>query len=153
LPQEILKYNTIQEYDFDLVLPLKMSINILLNEQYIISNKIDLSSEQDDIYLKVAQELQDNYTGTSIKYYNSKLIEFIHYSRDYIKQVVIEVEDSNGNIISNGLELLSEQDTIDAIQEDSSVVNTDKKMRILDFFPIYIHWDLDNIDIKYRFTL
>ena len=151
LPANITKHNTIQEYNFDLKMPLKLSINILLNRQYIIDNQIDLQSEQDDLYLQIAQELQDKYTGTDIKYYTSKLIEFIHYSREYIKQVSIEVKDSNNNIISNGLELIPEQDTIYNIQDDGSFSNTEKKINILNYFPIYIHWDLDNINIDYRF--
>ena len=153
LPSSIFKYNTIQKYDFDLVLPLKISISILLNKQYITSNHIDLEEEKDNIQLAVAQDLQDNYTGYEIKYYNSKLIEFIHYSREYIKQVTIEVKDSADNLISNGLELISEQDTINLIQDDSSVAIKDRKMGILNYFPIYINWDLDNIDIDYRFDL
>jgi len=153
LPGTILQYNTVQQYTFDLLLPLKLSINILLNKEYITNENIKLTDEQETIYLQLAQELQDSYTGMEIKYYNSKLIEFIHYARDYIKQVSIEVTDSDNNIISNGFESVSEQATIEAIQEDESVNIIDRKMRILDFFPIYIYWDLENIDIEYRFDL
>jgi len=147
----ILSKYTIQQYDFDLVLPLNINIKINMENQYLTNNFINLSKEQNDLHLDIAQKLNDSYTGIEIKYYNSQLIEFIHYQREFIKSVKILVTDSNNNIIDNGLELLSEQDTIDNLQEDNVVNLSDKKLNILNFFPIYVWWDLENINIEYNF--
>lgn len=146
-----LKNSIKQNYDFDLKLPLRLFINITYDSQYIDSNLVNLPKERDDLYLKIADLLQNKYSGNMIKYYDSQLIDFIHSNRPFIKRVQVEVKDSDDNLISDGIESYEEEEIMRNLQNIVYERADLSKIDILNYFPHYFHWDVNDIQINYSF--
>lgn len=124
-------------------LPLKLTINLKIDKNYIQRNQINLAIQKENLEILLAQYLQQLRTGTNIKLYNSQIIEFIHYDRPYIKSVEVSITDSNipANKLNNGIEVKSnDQDIINSFNED--------KVSIVKYTPPLIYWDVDNIIIN-----
>jgi len=139
-----------QEYDFDLYLPLKLFVTILYDSQYIENTNVDIAEEKEKLRLEIAQKLQDNYSGNEIKCYNSQLVDLIHTDRPFIKSVSVVIKDFNDTIIERGIQSFTENEIMENLQNE--VAETfGHKMDILNYFPHYWYWDLDNIQIDYSF--
>jgi len=105
------------------------------------------------LYLAIANKLQESYTGHNIVFYDSKMIDFIHNERLFIKSIGVSVTDSNLNSIDSGIEVVDEDTIMDNIQSDS--FDTDEgntKTNITYYNPSYWWWDVDNITINYEFN-
>ncbi len=142
-----------QTYEFDLIFPLKLELVIYYDQVYLDNNNVNLTKEKDDLYLELSQLLEKNYTGNNIKFYNSHIIDYIH-NKPYIKTLTIVVKDSDGNIISSGLETYNENEILENIQNDSFSTDeiNDPKLHICYYTPYYFWWDINNLDITYKFS-
>ena len=123
-----------------ILLPLKMRIEIAADKTYVQRNNIDLASEKDKLLLSVAEYLQKGFTGSSIVFYNSMIVEFIHTGRPYIKSVKVYVTDSSvtPNEMNNGIE----------VDADANIVgNLASKLDIVKYVPSIIYWNVDALDI------
>lgn len=141
-----LKVLTLQQYDFDIILPFKLSIDIVGNKQYLTTNLLDSTVEIDNLQLDIAEVLFSNYSGTQISFYQSKIIDIIH-SVLWVKSCKITVTDSNNQIIQD-VNLISNFELYDQTKIINSTLT---KPEIVEFCPIYIYWDLENITINVRF--
>ena len=150
IDSQTLRNSVIQKYDYDLFLPLKLIIGVTFDTTYVTNNDVDLAEEKQTLLLSIAQKLQDSYSGNQIKYYNSQLVDFVHTNRPFIKSVTVEITDFNDTVIDHGLESYTELNIMDNLQNDV-IENFGNKMQILDYFPHYWFWDLDNIVINYSF--
>jgi hypothetical protein len=147
-----LKCSTVQKYEFDLQLPLKLNIEVIYNSEYLESNLVDLPKEKENLYLEVAKLLQSQYSGNEITFYNSQLIDYIHTNRPYFKSVKVKITDSLDNSIDFGIESYDEDQTMRNIQDE---INNDpllRKFDILNYFPHFFYWDVDNIEFTYSFN-
>jgi len=150
IEQQSLRNSVIQEYDFDLYLPLKLFVTILYDSQYIENTNVDIAEEKEKLRLEIAQKLQDNYSGNQIKCYNSQLVDLIHTDRPFIKSVSVVIKDFNDTIIERGIQSFTENEIMENLQNE--IAETfGHKMDILNYFPHYWYWDLDNIQIDYSF--
>lgn len=140
-----------QTYNFDLKFPLKISIQCYMDQNYLLENDVDLTVEKTNLLLLIAAKLQEDYSGTDIIYYDSKIIDFIHTDRLYIKYITVQIKDSLGNIISNGLESINDSIVIKNIMSDDSITIQDRKLNVLKYTPTFWYWDIDNIDLKFLF--
>ena len=118
----------------DIVFPLKFRLDIIqdANIQRVIID--DLKS----LELEIATELKNNYTGTNISYYNSKLSTIIKQYL-WVKDFTITVTDSAtpATAVVNGIETIDQRDIFKSLTKFESAVYT----------PIYFYWDLNNITI------
>jgi len=146
-----LKCSTIQHYEFDLKLPLQLSVQIIYDSEYLKSNLVDLPKEKENLYLEIAKLLQNEYSGNEITFYNSQLIDFIHSNRPFFKSVEVLITDSSDTIITNGIESYDEEQTMENIQNEINDNIHLKKIDILSYFPHFFYWDVDNIQFTYSF--
>ena len=132
---------TVQEYDsFDIVLPLKLQIDIIVDSDMVINKKINLSEKKDQFLLMTADWLQTVHTGTSISFYNSQVADLIHTEQEWIKSVTTVLTDYVGTVIPSGLE---------TIPDEKGMMNiVDDKLGIVKYSPHFWYWDVDNIEIK-----
>lgn len=159
IPSDKLEYLIKQDYldtsqflNNNIKLPLKLQVQIYVYKQTVLDLNIDLTSEKDEIYDEVAQLLQNNYTGTEIVIYNSQIVDFVHNSRSYIKQVIVTIKDNDDVVIDNGIESYPDDDIITNINNDTTLTSNERKLLYLEYCPSYFYWDLDNIDIKFIFN-
>jgi hypothetical protein len=123
-----------QTYDHHVILPLKINIKIKYN-----TSNIDFTTHQSDIELLVANYLQESCTGINIKFYNSKLIDLIHSYSDSITSVTVNVYDSYGTPMDNGIETKEQTDFLSLV---------DIKLEIVKYTDVYWWWYLDSINIE-----
>lgn len=144
-PARSLVYNTDYIYEeYSLQLPLNISLSIYVDKNSATANNINLADEEDTIILELAQELQNNFTGTDIVYYPSKIIDFISDSRNtWIKGMTVKTTDSNEypKTIANGLETLSEDDI------RTNIISS--KLEMVKYSSTFYWWNVDNITIKF----
>ncbi len=119
--------------------PLKLYVELKINNELVRLNNIILSDEKQNIELQLADLLQKVYTGTDIKYYNSQIIDFIHTERDYIKSVKVYITDSNDVLIPNGIETKDDRKILEDLSEN--------KFNIVRYTPTFWWWDIDNISL------
>jgi len=134
---------SIFEYEWKIIniqLPLKLYVNIVFDKNIVRQKQINTSERIDLMKLFIAQNLNDNYTGTKIKYYDSQLIEFIHDTFPEVKSVQVVAYDSANNLIFHGIE------TVDDLDEAMYKLS---KQQIVDYTPSLWYWDLDNIQIQH----
>jgi hypothetical protein len=142
---------TVQEYNFDLILPLNLNISITYDNNYLSNNSLNLTVEKDNLYLEIANKLQNEYTGNIIKFYNSHIVDFVH-NKPFVKTLTVEVVDSNDTTISSGIEIYDNDTILKNLQEDT--YDTDEynaKLNIINYNPHYFWWDVDNINITYNY--
>lgn len=125
--------------NFDLTLPLRISIQIKVDQNYVITNSINLINEKEDMLLRLSQELQQNYTGVDINFYNSQIVDFIHNNRPYIKSVSVNVTDSALRSLNNGIESKEEDDEI--------LIGLKDKVDIVKYIPVFWYWNVDSIGL------
>jgi hypothetical protein len=123
-----------QTYSSNLILPLNINIKIRYN-----TSDVDFSTHQSDIELLVADYLQTNATGINIKYYNSQLIDLIHSYNSSIISVTIDVYDSYGIPVNNGIETKTEDELLPTVTD---------KLQIVKYTSIYWWWNINNIVIE-----
>jgi hypothetical protein len=132
---------TVQKYDsFDINLPLKLEINVTVDHELVVDNKINLAEKKDSFLLLVADWLQKTHTGTEIGFYNSQVVDLIHTDQSWIKSVSVVLKDSSDTIIPNGIETISDIDGLENISAD--------KLGIIKYSSWFWYWDVDNITIK-----
>ena len=124
--------------------PLKLNIEIIIDEERVVKDKINLSDKRDEFLIMVADWLQKEKTGTQIKFYNSQVVDLIHTDQNWIKSVSVVITDVNETIITDGIETIPEKEGLKNIKDD--------KLGIIKFIPWYWHWDIDDISIKMIFN-
>jgi hypothetical protein len=122
-----------QQYDSNLILPLNISINIKYKD-----STTDFTESYKDIELLVATYLQNNATGVAIKFYNSQIVDLIHNYSDLISSVYVDVCDSYGTPLNEGIEV---------VQSDQLLPEIMDKLMMLKFVRMYWWWNLNNIKI------
>lgn len=132
---------TIQAYDFSIYLPLKVNISLILEKQYVINNSTDIISAVASLKLSIASYL-NNRIDTTIKFYGSQLIDFIHNSNPWIKSVTLTLVDNRGFTIP-----LSNIETID----QKIFISKNSKIEILEYCPFLWWFDINNINIQYNY--
>lgn len=134
-------FNSSNEWTkLSLTLPLKLFIELDVNKEYITFNNINLERELRNIKFLVANYLQQTKTGTSMIYYDSQIIDYVHTDKPYIKSIKVTTKDSNGRIIENGIEVLLEKTILTNLMKN--------KFNTVTYTPIFWFWDVDNIDIQ-----
>ena len=151
VPANFMKVSTKQKYNFDLHLPLRIKINAYIDEDYISNNIIDLNTEKNLLIDKLATELQTKYTGSNIVYYNSRIDDFVHTNREFIKRVEVIVSDGIGNILKTGIEVNSDKLLLEEIATNETIDRAERKLQILKYVPPYFYWDINNIDLQFLF--
>ena len=138
---EITQHLTKQKYKIDITFPLHLKVHIYANSAYITEHEIDTLTERENLRNLLAQTLFDTYTGTSISFYETQIIEIIH-DMDWVKWCQIFVTDNNGNAIpDNNIES----------NEQKITINNLNKFQAVTFCPYYWWWDLNNIEIEMTF--
>ena len=132
---------TIQAYDFSIYLPLKVNISLILEKQYVINNSTDIISAVASLKLSIASYL-NNRIDTTIKFYGSQLIDFIHNSNPWIKSVILTLVDNRDFTIP-----LSNIETID----QKIFISKNSKIEILEYCPFLWWFDINNINIQYNY--
>lgn len=147
-----LEYVTEQEYNtFDLELPLVLSVDCYVDEDYLSENTVDINEEKNSLLLALAELLQDQYTGVEICFYNSQIIDFVHTDRPFFKRVTVTVKDSAGTTITDGLETFDLRDVLDRIMADTGIDAGERKLNILKYVPPFWYWDTNNITVRILF--
>jgi hypothetical protein len=122
----------------DIKLPLKLSIEVFVKSGAII----DYNKEQDAILVELASMLSSStYTGTDIVYYNTNIIDLVYLNREYVKDVNVTLYDSNDVVLTSGIEVLPDTE---------KYKNITSKIDILNYYPTYWYWDLNNINISFK---
>jgi hypothetical protein len=137
----ILEELTTSGLDFELVLPLKIQIDIHGSKSSVINNQVSVSSVKSQLELELAQFLVSNYTGTQISFYKTKIIDFVHNYGSWIKSVSVTITDSSTipNEISGGnIETYNQSDILDQLSVFQRAV----------YCPVYFYWDINNITIN-----
>ena len=139
-------YNLFKNVSTGLLFPLKLDVDIWVDDNYVLLNKVNLLEEKESIILELAQRLQNNYTGTNICFYNSKIIDVFH-NRPYVKRVEIILKDSNDIILENGIEMLSlDEISSNFLTETSELSLSDLKLLMINYIPPYYWWNLDYLN-------
>lgn len=137
----ILEELTTAGFDFELILPFKIEINISGSKETSINDQISVLSIKAQLEIDLAQFLVDNYTGVQISFYKTKIIDFVHNYGSWIKSVDVIVTDSSTipNIIPGG--------NIETY-EQSEILNDLTKLQIATYCPIYFYWNINDIVIN-----
>jgi len=124
-----------------IVQPMKMRIDIKVDKGYVQRNNIDIATERENLELAIADYLQKGFTGASVVFYNSLIVEFVHSGRDFIKSVKVYVTDSSAtpNEMDNGIEIKADNDILKGLKN---------KLDIVKYVPSMIYWDVDNLTIN-----
>lgn len=144
----------IQAYNYDIKLPLKLTVDIKVNMDYVTNNSIILSDEKDKMLTEVALYLQESFTGTNIIFYNSMIVDKIH-NYGFVKSAVVTVKDSNDLIITGGIEVLKGvviDENLTPLKLDTDDVAYNKKYMALKYIPVFYWWDIDNISLNFLST-
>jgi len=137
----ILEELTTVGFDFELVLPLNIEISISGSKEATITNQVSVLSVKAQLEMDLAQFLVDNYTGTQISFYKTKVIDFVHNYGFWIKSVDVIITDSATvpNIIVGGnIETYDQSDVLDDLT----------KLQVATYCPYYFYWDVNNIVIN-----
>jgi len=123
-------------------LPLKMTVDIKLNKDFIDRNPMNLGQAKDQLNLMLAQHLQRWRTGVDVKFYNSQIVDIIHDTGPWIKSVIVSVTDSSQvpNNLNSGIEMVSVDTTVLSDLPD--------KFEILKYVPAMLFWDINDIVIN-----
>ena len=141
ISSDIVSLTTKQKYDFDLVFPLKITIDITAYKSLIKSNNINTTDVESELQLELAQKLSQNYTGTSVSFYKTQIIDLIH-NLTWVKHCNVYVVDSAGTEIPNAdFELYNQKEIISNLN----------KVQAITYCPMYVWWDLNNIQINMMF--
>jgi len=141
IPQYFTKKVTIQQYDFNIFLPLIVNVNLLLEKNYIVSNNIDILSSIVKLRLSIANYLNEKNSST-IKFYSSKLVDFIHTNNDWIKYVEIKLRDAkNTPLTQSNIESIDQQQFISSFTKDE----------ILNYCPNLWWFDINSLTIDYSY--
>jgi len=141
IPRYFSKKVTVQQYDFNIFLPLIIKINLLLEKNYIISNNIDVISSIVKLRLSIANYLNEK-NNSFIKFYSTKLIDFIHTNNDWIKYVDVKLYDSKSTLLDlSNIESIDQQNFISAFTKDE----------LLNYCPNLWWFDINNLTIDYRY--
>lgn len=145
-----LKNSVRQEYDFDLVLPLKLSVEVLVSMRYVESHGVDLAEERDRMLVELAQFLQERHTGVEIAFYPSMIADVLH-NYPFVKSVTVTVTDAAGTPVDRGLEVNPEDRifrNLSPSAADSPAETHVKKFMALCYNPAYFWWDVNAIDLR-----
>lgn len=140
IPQKYASRITIQNLDFNIHLPLKINIDLILEKKYIVVNSIDVLSEVTKLRLTLANYFNDK-TDSLIKIYSSQIIDLIQ-NQAWIKFTSIQILDSRDVKIP-----LSNIESID----QKSFINQITKDEVLDYCPFLWWFDINNIQINYQY--
>lgn len=143
IESNILKKITVQEHDFKLQLPLKLHVDIGVSQQILIENEINTLDFKDELINNLATQLSDKYTGVSVSFYRTQIVDIVHDIK-WVKYCNVFVYDSS--------EIPNEIDQANFELIDQSHLETGMtKYEAATFCPAYIWWDLDNIEIELIF--
>jgi hypothetical protein len=139
---EVLIALTKQAHDFNLRLPLVLSIDIDADKADILARQLNISTEIENLREELAVYLYDNHTGTNISFYRTKIIDIVH-NRTWTKSVTATITDTDGTEIPGG--------NIESINQKTYIKEISDKEILLDYSPIFWSWDLNNININFSF--
>jgi len=143
IPSIITNVITLQKYEFDILLPLILTVNIIGNKNYFSENNTDSISEIEELKLELVKTLYSDFSGIKVAFYQSKIIDTIH-NKLWVKSCNIIVNDSNDTPIiipNSNFELIDQKNIISKLDKDNAV----------NFCPVYMYWDLENITINVSF--
>jgi len=122
-----------KEQDF-LNFPLKLKLFLYIDKSYLVKNDANLDDILYQLKLDLAKFLLENFTTSDIKFYKSKVIDFVH-NYPFVKYVKVVTPDTN-IVIKDTYEFLKEK--------------ADNKQYIVSFVPSYFWWDINDIEIDYK---
>ena len=140
---EILAKLTVQSLNFNIKLPFKLRATVTAYKQHVLDNNIDTLLLLDDLKATLATKLYDKYTGTSVSFYRTQIVDIIH-NLTWVKHCDVSVFDSSDPEV----EITNANfETYDQI----SIIDNLNKFNAVTYCPVYIWWDLDDIQITLRF--
>ena len=142
LPANYTKELTVQEHDIDIKFPLVVNIALILNKTYVISNKLDIQLELNNLSLIISTYL-DSLNSASFKFYKTVLIDMCQ-SLPWIKHVAITLKDSSTipiDIPNYNIETLPQKDFMATLTRDE----------LLNFTPTLFWIDINQLKITYQF--
>jgi hypothetical protein len=141
VPAYYLENFTVQKYDsFDIKFPLNLSVDVIVDSEIVVNEKINLAEKKDNFLLMIADWLQKTHTGTKICFYNSQVADLIHTDQVWIKSVETVLTDANGTIIPNGIETIPDLEGLENIR--------DNKLAIIKYSSWFWYWNVDEISMK-----
>ncbi len=141
VPQNINKKITIQELDFNLFLPLKLNIDLILEKKYIVVNSIDVPTAINKLRLSLATFLNSKNDST-IKLYSSQIVDYIYLNNPWIKFIDIRLLDNRDTEIPlSNIESTNQKIFISQINKED----------ILEYCPFLWWFDINNISITYKY--
>lgn len=147
-----LKSLTIQEYEHKLEFPLHLKLSLFADQEYINENQIDILTAEEEIRERIAQLLFDKYTGTSISFYETQILDCLH-DEPWLKHCQIQVTDNLGTILpmKQDLNIIETKYCNIESRTQNQILNRLNKLEAVIFCPYYWWWDLDNIEINISF--
>lgn len=140
----ILQSITVQKHNFKLKLPLILHVVIGVDRDELVKNNINSLEFKDELINNLATQLTDKYTGVNVSFYRTQIVDIIHDIK-WVKYCNVFVYDSTdpdqNEIFEANIELI-----------DQSKLETNmSKHDAATFCPVYIWWDVDNINIELIF--
>lgn len=126
-----------QVYD-KITMPLNLSVTVYFDKSKLDKYyNFDFKSDVERLTIELANILKTVYTGKSISFYRTKIIDYLH-NRDWVKRCTIEVTDATGAIV-NDIET----------NDNMMVMRQLNKFEGSTFVPYYWWWDLNNIKVNF----
>ena len=133
--------STRQELNFDIEFPMKLSITIYANNDYIKEYDVNTVNEKDSLIEELAQILFDKYTGTGVSFYRTQIVDIVH-NRPWVKHVIVKLYDNKDvEIPDANFETLPQMDIIAKLD----------KLGAVSYCPYYFWWDLENIQVSINY--
>ena len=141
-----------QLYNFDIVLPLRLNIALIINNDYVVNNNIDVNAYLSLISSSVGTFLK-NKVGTVLSLYPSDIINILADYK-FIKSVTAHILDSDTTVTTNTINgvpvvgnlLDSGVDTFSITDCEANLLKTSNINRnFIDFTPILYYFDYTSI--------
>ncbi len=121
-------------------LPFKIEVTIKSNRENILSSNINVLDEKDAIELQVSIQLQQQFTGTDVEFYDTKIIDHVRNGREaWIKDIDVIAMDANNIPVLDGIETLTYEEVMEALSHN--------KYQAAIYTPPFIFWDVNNVEI------
>jgi len=126
-------------YTFDLLFPLKIKVELLLNNSILVSTGADLNSDLFTLKQTIANELLSKYTGVKIRISDATIIVLCK-KLSYVDDANVTFTDSNSvQIPSNEIN----------VKPDLNILTAMTKPQRVNYTPPMWYWDVNNINITY----
>lgn len=125
-----------QKIDFDLHLPLKVKIELILDKDLLLTESLNVEHLIDEIKMSSSKFLLENCNGLDVKFYRTRLIDLTH-NFTVVKYVDVFITDKNGVTLGTGIETINRKIFLKRLTKEE----------FLSYNPIYWWVDINNIEV------